>query len=141
MPYDIDYTRCNHCGKCIQACPKHCFYPHFAVLVAYYRWPYCNDCGACVEVCKRDALFYIDHDTAKMLYPSLYRKKLTKEQAKQLMTKIMKNLFNELSEEEKREFLTTIRTYDDVDTMIEASPVFKKVYSEMIKRFEKAIQL
>lgn len=46
--------RCNHCGRCVEACP----YSAVRVGVDYILvdWHACNQCCACVKVCDRNAI-------------------------------------------------------------------------------------
>lgn len=52
-PYEIDPSRCDPCGDCIQVCPVN------AITLRDFKpviFGHCIECGSCVSVCKSNAI-------------------------------------------------------------------------------------
>ena len=52
--YEIDASKCNGCGRCLEACPQDAIY--LVDGLANIDYERCTNCGICETVCKRGAI-------------------------------------------------------------------------------------
>ena len=55
--YEIDASRCNGCGRCLEACPQNAIY--LVDGLANIDRERCTNCGVCETVCKRGAILSV----------------------------------------------------------------------------------